>query len=249
MEGEGDLLISYEIKDGNIVFHMEEEGKAPKSFTYPLTKYYPCPHIKADGERCDYPLICYWKLDGLPPMEKEIVGRNLLDTEFTKHRFFETEEGQGFEYDFLLDYDIVGKEPKHSHVVKRKDFYRKRPVTVHSWSIFNNFNSITNLNQFFSFLFVDEPRTKKVFFKTKEEVTKFLEVMNRHSDTFRILKDEINPDLPPSMFMFNKPHFISTYCYGRKNTWGLNRGMEWLFGSRIYDYQTKERITKILAGK
>lgn len=163
---------------------------------YDLIMCYLCPI-------CKKPIIAYWKV----PFKNDrtdagTVGRALRDSGFGGYRFFETKEGQGFEYDSDKD-----PRKRHQHAKEKLYGYYRGGETEYEilWIPFIKLNPLFNLNNFFKRtldLYDDTfPKTHQFIIDQSKAVNIFIKRMNKFQDTFKIAEDTIKHGKP--LFYFN----------------------------------------------
>ena len=200
---------------------------------YNLIMCYLCPI-----EDCNKPIIAYWKV----PIRNQrttsgIVGKALRDSGFGGYRFFETEKGQGFEYDPEKD-----PRKRHQHS-KEKSYYWKRGPKEYEilWVNFIKLNPIFSLNDFFSRTINphgDEFGKDHRFINTQSLADIFLRQMKYHANIFKVSNDIMNHGKP--IFYFNLVEWEdkTRYAYSLDDRMGIL--MEWFGKDNINKLEVKK---------
>jgi hypothetical protein len=154
---------------------------------YPMIMCYICPI-------CKEPLMVYWKLNGKPRVTNRIVGRGLRDSGFGAYRFFEEENGQGFEYD-------PEKDPKKRHYHQKRSEYAWSDNIIQSWFIFMELNPLVTVNKLLN-LMINRGEFEKLFpenhpFITEQNLAlEFIEAMRSKPDYFHVIHDIVKHGKP-----------------------------------------------------
>jgi hypothetical protein len=159
---------------------------------YDLILCYLCPI-------CKEPVIAYWQVkDDSNRVAPQTVGRALRDSGFGGFRFFETKDGQGFEYDPVKD-----PRAKHKHSKEKSRGYGPVKYEI-LYAPFIELNPVFSVNHFFQRTL--DPQESEFgkghrFVMTQSAAMDFIEVMQDKSDTFKISKDLLKHGKP--IFWFN----------------------------------------------
>jgi len=160
---------------------------------YDLIMCYLCPI-------CDKPVHAYWKVPTHDHRAtSNTIERALRDSGFGGYRFFETDSGQGIEYDPV-------KDPRGRHKHSKTMSTWSGPVRYEFlWNPFIKLNPVFSVNEFLSsivdphgseygqnFQFIDSQSTA---------VDGFISKMEDHKDIFKVSKDILKHGKP--IFWFN----------------------------------------------
>lgn len=155
--------------------------------TYPMIMCYICPI-------CKEPLLVYWKLNNKPRVTNRIVGRALRDSGFGAYRFFEEENGQGFEYD-------PEKDPKKRHYHQKKSEYAWSETITQSWFIFMQLNPIVTVNRLLHIM-INRGEFEKLlpehhqFIIDQALAMEFIETMRAKAEYFHVIDDIVKHGKP-----------------------------------------------------
>jgi len=171
---------------------------------YDLIMCYLCPI-------CKKPIIAYWKV----PEENNrttpnIIGRALRDSGFGGFRFFSTERGQGFEYDWEKD-----PRKRHQHGKKKQYYYGSGDEYEELWALFIKLNPIFSINDFLNRILdphdTEFPKDFQ-FISTQTLTESFFNEMQKRVDAFKISSDMRNHG--KDLFYFNIVYWEQMTKYG-----------------------------------
>lgn len=186
-----------EIDNGNILLGTTK---------FPLIMAYSCPI-------CQQPLIAYWKITD--PDERatdNTVGRALRDSGFGGYRFFQTSNGQGFEFDPEKD-----PRKRHQHIKNIANSWEREPRYEEFWLLFIKLNPLFSVNDFLcKILDPMESKFPKGHMFIKKQ-SRALRLINKEfayrKDVFKIVKDKMNHGKPLFYFNFVKYQDAVRYTY------------------------------------
>ena len=201
---------------------------------YSLIMLYECPidHM---------PLIAYWKITN-GRADPNTVGRALRDSGFGGYRFFETQDGQGFEYD-------PEKDPRnrHQHGVKKESSYYYRPQDEFEslYLLFLKLNPVYSLNDFFLKLLTaynsNYPKDHQ-FVDNQALAVKLIARMKRLPEIFLVIDDKLKHG--KSIFYFELVQWESTTKYMNTRGEKVLKLHDW-FGNMMDQVNTEPPVEDV----
>lgn len=193
-DDETKLDIDVALKGSNIVIQNQ---------TFQCILYYECPICKA-------PLIAFWKYnEGQKGIDDNAVGRALRDSGFNAYRFFESKNGQGFEYDFEKD-----PNKKHNHMESTGYGYSRYGGSSEYFIPFMTLNPIFTVNDMLKAALNDQAVDAGI--DTPDKALEVLEVLRgeKAAPYFKVVDDRMKHGKP--ILFFNKGKFGSGYNFDPK---------------------------------
>lgn len=159
--------------------------------TFDLIMCYICP-------LCKEPIIAYWKLGDSKPITADVVGRALRDSGFGGYLFYETANGQGFEYDHEKD-----PRKRHGHEKVEHHDYSEDSV-LELWYPAIELNPIFSINDLFARCLDPHGDTYEKthsFVADQKLALELIEAMRKFGDSFTVVDDLMKHGKP--LFYFN----------------------------------------------